>query len=153
MKISLEVDTAHQINEILIRCPQVNEEIQRLLDFLKQKKVPAFLIGHNKGAQHILKPEEIHYFQAARNSVEAFSADGCFQMKEKLYELEEMLADNQFVRISKSVIANLNELKRFEPSFSGTLCVYFTSGEKAYVSRNYVRSIKEALQMNRRDKI
>ncbi|MDQ7864822.1 LytTR family DNA-binding domain-containing protein [Peribacillus frigoritolerans] len=51
-------------------------------------------------------------------------------MKERLYELERDLPGNQFVRLSKSVIANLDELSRFEASFNGTLCVYFRSGEK-----------------------
>ncbi|MED4694591.1 LytTR family DNA-binding domain-containing protein [Peribacillus frigoritolerans] len=55
---------------------------------------------------------------------------GIFEMKERLYELERELPGNHFVRLSKSVIANLDELSRFEASFNGTLCVYFRSGEK-----------------------
>ncbi|WP_193747797.1 LytTR family DNA-binding domain-containing protein, partial [Neobacillus niacini] len=73
-----------------------------------------------------------------------------FILKEKLYELEALLPSKKFIRLSKSVIANLNQLSRFEASFNGTLCVYFKSGKKEYVSRNYVPAIKEALKLNRR---
>ncbi|MGJ3197680.1 LytTR family transcriptional regulator DNA-binding domain-containing protein [Peribacillus frigoritolerans] len=48
------------------------------------------------------------------------------------------------------MIANLDELSRFEASFSGTLCVYFRSGEKEHVSRHYVQGIKKAFQWKRK---
>lgn len=75
---------------------------------------------------------------------------GIFEMKERLYELERDLPGNQFVRLSKSVIANLDELSRFEASFNGTLCVYFRSGEKEYISCHYVQGIKKAFQWKRK---
>lgn len=71
-------------------------------------------------------------------------------LKEKLYELEARLPSKKFVRISKSVIANVNQLIRFKVSFNDTLCVYFKSGKKDYVSRTYIPAIKEALKWNRR---
>ncbi|MEG0439840.1 MAG: LytTR family DNA-binding domain-containing protein, partial [Solibacillus sp.] len=109
-----------------------------------------FLIGRDEDMQHILKPEDIHYFHTESESVIAVTSTGSFKLKEKLYELEEILPSNKFIRLSKSVIVNLHELSRFEASFNGTLCVYFKSGAKEYVSRTYVNIVKEALKMNRR---
>ena len=64
--------------------------------------------------------------------------------------LKKFFRASKFIRLSKSVIANLHELSHFEASFNGTLCVYFKSGTKEYVSRTYVNTIKESLKMNRR---
>nr|WP_306303210.1 hypothetical protein [Amphibacillus sediminis] len=44
----------------------------------------------------------------------------------------------------------MNQLIRFKVSFNDTLCVYFKSGKKDYVSRTYIPAIKEALKWNRR---
>lgn len=49
------------------------------------------------------------------------------------------------MRFSKSVVGNINNIDRFELSFNGNLCVYFHSGNKEYISRKYVSSIKEVL--------
>nr|WP_238988511.1 LytTR family transcriptional regulator DNA-binding domain-containing protein [Peribacillus frigoritolerans] len=49
------------------------------------------------------------------------------------------------------MIANLDELSRFEASFNGTLCVYFRSGEKEYVSRHYVQGIRKHFNGKGRD--
>lgn len=55
---------------------------------------------------------------------------GIFEMKERLYELERDLPGNQFMRLSKSVIANLDELSRFEASFSDLMCVFPIRGKR-----------------------
>lgn len=65
----------------------------------------------------------------------------------KLYEIEENLASYNFMRFSKSVIGNLNQIERFELSFNGNLCVYFESGNKEYITRKYVLPIKNRLNM------
>lgn len=149
MKVSLNIDSDFKEAKVTIESPELDHSVQEILDFIKGRDVE-FLIGKNEDMQHILKPNDIHYFHTESESVVAVTSTGSYKLKEKLYELEEILPSNKFIRLSKSVIVNLHELSRFEASFNGTLCVYFKSGAKEYVSRTYVNSVKEALKMNRR---
>lgn len=149
MKVSLNIDSGFKETKVIIECNEMDDSIKNIIDFIKGQDT-RFLVGRVGEMQHILKPAEIHYFHTNSDTVAAVTAKGEFRLKEKLYELEEILPPSQFVRLSKSVIANLDELSRFEASFNGTLCVYFKSGAKEYVSRNYVNAIKESLKMNRR---
>lgn len=149
MKVSLEIDHKFEETKVLIECQSLDASVQDLLDFIKGMDAE-FIVGKDGEMQYIMKPDEIHYCHTEKDGVVAVTANGSFKLKEKLYELEEILPANKFIRLSKSVIANLHELSRFEASFNGTLCVYFKSGAKEYVSRTYVTTIKEALKMNRR---
>lgn len=149
MKISLDIDQEYEQTKVTIHCKELDDSVQEIVDFLKAKETD-FIIGKEGEMQYILKPKSIHYFHTEEETVVAVTSEGSFKLKEKLYELEKILPSSQFVRLSKSVIANLHELKRFEPSFNGTLCVYFKSGSKEYVTRHYMKNIKEALKMNRR---
>lgn len=149
MKVSLDIDRKFEETKVLIECQKLDTSVQDLLDFIEGMDTE-FLIGKDGEMQYIMKPEEIHYCHSEKDSVVAVTEMGSFKVKEKLYELEEILPAHKFIRLSKSVIANLHELSRFEASFNGTLCVYFKSGAKEYVSRTYVNTIKEALKMNRR---
>ncbi|MEK5068163.1 LytTR family DNA-binding domain-containing protein [Sporosarcina sp. FSL K6-1508] len=149
MKVSLNIDRDYEETKVTIECPELDDSIQEILDFIKGQD-SEFLVGRDGDMQHILKPTDIHYFHTEKDSVVAVTAAGSFKLKEKLYELEAFLPSSKFIRLSKSVIANLHEMSRFEASFNGTLCVYFKSGEKEYVSRTYVNSIKDSLKMNRR---
>ncbi|MBN8233816.1 LytTR family transcriptional regulator [Halobacillus kuroshimensis] len=150
MKVSIDVDENHPETSITIHCSQVDDTVKEILDFLHERKQD-FVVGKNGESQHILKPEHIQFFRSEDEAVFAYTRDASFKVKDKLYELERSLPSQRFVRISKSVLANLYEMSRFEPSFNGTLCVYFKSGEKEYASRHYVGNIKEMLNMNRRD--
>ncbi|MGN7296101.1 LytTR family DNA-binding domain-containing protein [Ferdinandcohnia sp. SAFN-114] len=149
MKLILNIDKAFEETRITIEGPELDENIQELIDFISGRE-QQFLVGKKGDMQHILKPDDVHYFHTVNENVIAITQADSFILKEKLYELEAMLPTKKFIRISKSVIANLNQLSRFEASFNGTLCVYFKSGKKEYVSRTYVPTIKEVLQLNRR---
>lgn len=149
MKVSLDIDSEFEETKVTIQCSEMDDSIKEILDFLKGRETQ-FLVGKDGEMQHILKLEAIHYFHTDKDGVIAETAIGSFRLKEKLYELEEVLPSSRFIRLSKSVIANLHEMSRFEASFNGTLCVYFKSGAKEYVSRSYVNAIKESLKMNRR---
>ncbi|WP_163539969.1 LytTR family DNA-binding domain-containing protein [Gracilibacillus sp. YIM 98692] len=148
MKVNLDFDQRYEDTTITIQSKEMNESIKRILDFLGERE-KEFIIGKNGDMQHILNPEDVHYFYSEADTVKVVTSKGTFQIKEKLYELEETLPYTKFIRLSKSVIANVYELSRFEPSFNGTLCVYFKSGAKEYVSRHYVPKLKEILKINR----
>ncbi|RDW19056.1 LytTR family transcriptional regulator [Oceanobacillus arenosus] len=150
MKILLDIDDDYEETTVTIKCKVMDDSIQEILDFFKGRE-QEFFVGKDGDMQHILKPAEIHYLYSREDNVIAVTSNGEFTMKEKLYELERALSSRRFIRLSKSVIANLYELSRFEASFNGTLCVYFKSGVKEYVSRHYVPTIKEALKMKRRN--
>ncbi|WP_042458773.1 LytTR family DNA-binding domain-containing protein [Neobacillus dielmonensis] len=149
MKLFLNIDKALKETKVTIEAPEMDENIQELIDSISGRE-QQFLIGKKGEMQHILKPDDVHYFHAENEQIIAVTGADSFIVKEKLYELEALLPSKKFIRLSKSVIANLNQMSRFEASFNGTLCIHFKSGKKEYVSRTYVPAIKELLQLNRR---
>lgn len=73
------------------------------------------------------------------------TVDGEYQLRLRLYELEERLDKDDFVRISNSEIINLKRVKGFDLSYTGTICVFFQNDTVTYVSRRYVKKIKQVL--------
>ncbi|MCA0171206.1 LytTR family DNA-binding domain-containing protein [Bacillus sp. RAR_GA_16] len=151
MKILLDVDRKYEETSVTIHCRELDDSIKEIMDYLNTEKTE-FIVGKQGERQHILKPNHVHSFHSEGDQVIATTSQGVFKVKEKLYELEESLPINTFIRLSKSVIANLHEISHFEPSFNGTLAVHFQSGKKEYASRHYVSKIREVLKMNRRSK-
>lgn len=70
---------------------------------------------------------------------------GLYQIRLRLYELEERLDGSIFVRISNSEIVNLKKVKSIDLSFVGTICMEMSDGDVSYVSRRYVSKIKKIL--------
>ena len=67
-----------------------------------------------------------------------------------LYELEEQLDRGKFVRISNGEIINLDKVTAVDLSLTGTIRMTLGEAGYAYVSRRYVKKIKEALRLERR---
>jgi len=146
MKVNIDIDENHGEPSISIKAKEWTEELEEIINIIKKQKTKR-LFGVEEDQTVLLDPREVDFVYAEKRKVFAALASKSVEIKLKLYEVEEMLAPHHFMRFSKSVIGNLNQIRRFELSFNGTLCVYFHSGNKEYISRNYVSKIKEELTM------
>lgn len=144
MKININIDNSFDEISVNINAPEMNKEVESILSKLqKQKKV--HVLGSISEKIFILMPNDILFFYSENRKVFANTFDKTYEVKEKLYELEELLGHSSFIRISKSTIANVDTIKNIEMSFNGTLCATFINEKKEYVSRNYVSKIKDYL--------
>ena len=71
----------------------------------------------------ILEPNQIYRFFASNGKVYAETELRKYVIRLRLYEVEQRLAGNSFVRISNSEIINLKKVRGFDLSFTGTICV------------------------------
>lgn len=144
MKVNIEVDEQYEETTIMIRTKKWTEELEQLVKMIQMNE-PKRIFGISDGQTILLKPSEIDYVYAENRKVYAAVGNKRFEIKMKLFEVEKTLAAHHFMRFSKSVIGNLNNITRFELSFNGNLCVHFQSGNKEYITRKYVASIKDKL--------
>jgi DNA-binding LytR/AlgR family response regulator len=91
----------------------------------------------------LLEPRQVSRFEAQEQRVFAHTPGGRLQMRQRLYELEEQLAGTAFVRISNSEIVNFDLVAGMDLSLAGTILLKLKTGERCYVSRRYMKRIKE----------
>jgi len=70
---------------------------------------------------------------------------GIYTVRLRLYELEERLNMQIFVRISNAEIVNRHMIKRMDISRTGTIGVELVGNINTYASRRYVTKIKKQL--------
>ena len=70
-----------------------------------------------------------------------------YLLKYRLYKLEELLPQN-FFRISKSALANLDRLQQLVLSFNGSVDAVFRCGYRDYVSRRCLSTLKRRLEIS-----
>ena len=139
MKCTLIITDKHE-EEVVI----YTRERTKLTDDIKAlvgDSVPE-LMGYKENQAVKLSADEVYCFIVEGNKVYALTDKEKFQLKCRLYQLEEILPDI-FVKINQSCLANIRKIGRFDTSVSGTLLVKFKNGYKDYVSRRQMKAVKE----------
>jgi len=146
MQVEVKIDTSCDETKVTITANQMTDEVNELVRKISEH-TPSVLVGFKDDNASILECGKVIRFYSANQKVYAVTADTEYTLRLRLYELEQRLNSAEFVRISNSEIINLKEIKGFDLSFSGTICVQFRNNSVSYVSRRYVTKIKQILGM------
>ena len=128
---------------IRIGCHKVDEQVREIVQFVKSRQGS---VDVRRGEQQLSVPIiDIYYVESVDDRVFLYLENECYESRQKLYELEEMLGGRRFVRISKSVIVNLMEVDSIKPALNGRYLCRLTNGEDVIISRKYVPDFREKL--------
>ena len=144
MQVEIKIDSTCKEPKIIIYTDKVTDEINNLVSKMTEHS-PKVLSGFRGDTLEILEQSDIVRLYAAAGKVYATTDNGEYTLRLRLYELEERLSKDRFVRISNSEIINLRKVKNFDLSFTGTICVTLSDGATTYVSRRSVKRIKQVL--------
>ena len=141
VKLIIEKCPGLQEVEVSIRHDD-QEKVDRLVAMLN---FDTRIIGRRDDHNYPLVATDILYFESVDEKVFAYDENDVYQIRHRLYELDEMLKNAGFSRMSISVIVNRRKIVRFKSSFNGRLEAQLSNGEKLLVSRSYVKELKQAL--------
>lgn len=144
VQIEIKIDGSYTEPKIIILTAAVTEEVNKIVDKLS-KETPQIISGSKNEKVEVIEQGDLLRVYANAGKVYAVTDKGEYTIRLRLYEMEERLNYNQFVRISNSEIINLKKVENFDLSFTGTICVKLVDGTTTYVSRRYVSKIKTIL--------
>lgn len=151
MEVEIRIEPGRQEPKAVILAGEDNEELRRLAHELRGLSMgPVPVVCAEK--KLLLPQGEFLRFYTDGKGVSAQTAQGCYSVPLRLYELEERLDAVRFVRISNGEIINLEHVTAVDLSLSGTICMTLDGTVRAYVSRRYMKKIKETLHFGRRSR-
>jgi len=83
-------------------------------------------------------------FISDNNKVFALIGDKKYQIKYRLYQIEELNL-NMFIKINQSCLANKTKIKKFETTIGGALKVVFKNGYIDFISRRELKNVKKRM--------
>ena len=145
MKVELKIDRNILESKIIIEANSETEEIKELYNKLinDYKK----LICYSEDERYFVDYSKIESIYSLEGKVFARDTEGKeYQMRSRIYELQDILPQSSFLRISNSEIVNFDNVEKINLKISGTILLIFKSGRNAYSSRRYIKKIKEFLK-------
>lgn len=151
MEVEIKIEPGRQEPKVVILAGEETEELRRLADSLSALAMGPIPAG--RGEEKLLLPQgSFLRFYTDGKRVSGQTAEEICAVPLRLYELEDRLDPSRFVRISNGEIVNLDRVTAVDLSLSGTICMTLDGTVKAYVSRRYVKKIKETLNLGRRNR-
>ena len=144
MEVKLLKIAKEQPELVEIRCHEVTEEVREIVTFVKTRQ--GQLSGILEGKQYELPVMDVCYIEAVDNKVFLYTQKQVYETKQKLYELEELLKEKYFLRVSKSLLLNLMKVRSVKPALNGRFTAVLQNEEEIIISRKYVPELKAALK-------
>jgi DNA-binding LytR/AlgR family response regulator len=150
VEVEIRLDPARIKPKIIICAPSSSPQLQELARRLEALALDPIPVWEGERSFSLQQSDFLRFYTEGKG-VCAQTTDKTYVVRLRLYELEELLDPMQFVRISNSEIINLDRITAVDLSLAGTIRMTLDDRATCYVSRRYVKKIKEVLSLKRRD--
>lgn len=102
-------------------------------------------LAHKRGSTRLVDPEQINWGEVNGNYVILHTDDGAWPVRETLTRLMGLLPEDLFLKVSRSHMVNLDQVRGFKDGPGGANIVLL-DGSNVRVSRRYAALVRQALR-------
>ena len=151
IKVRTNISNEFDSIEVIVNAPKLDNEVQNIVNnLLNTSNEITEVAGIRDNEIFIIKISDVIMFYSEDKDILCKTNEGIFKVKEKLYQLEDSLPQNSFIRISNSAIINVEHVKCFDVSILGQIIVKFKDNTYEYVSKRRVSEVMKFLKNRRR---
>lgn len=151
MKVEIRPVARKQDEQVLIDCVEVTQDIKEIEAYALSKGT--MLSGYIGERLHSFSLSNVYYFEAVDERCFAYTMQQVFEVKARLYVLEEAYQSKFFVRCPKSVLINLMQLESISPALNGRFTAHMKNSEKVMITRQYAALVKKAVLEGARNEL
>ena len=144
MKLETRKIPESEPETVEIRYHWITDEIQEIISFVKSRQ--GQLSAVRDGKRFEVPVVDLFYAESVDDRLFLYTASDSYEIRMKLYELEDLLKHKSFFRVSKSMIVNLMKITSVRPALNGRFSAILKNGEEIIISRKYVPALKEILK-------
>ena len=143
VKIQMIPESEEERAELLVH--KKDSSIERLADYIEMEAYHSVVILCGNGDDIYRVPcTDIYYIETGYDKRLVHVENAVFVSEMRLYELENILPPC-FIRISKSAILNINKVASYKPLLNGMMSVKLVNGEVTYISRKYLKEVRNRI--------
>lgn len=141
MKVNIIEDSKIDETEIVIKCKERTNDINKIINFLDIEN--RLLICKKDKDIFRISTDDIMYIESVDEKTFVYLQESVYENQSKIYELEERLSNQNFIRISKSCLLHLKFLRSLRAMINGKYEATLLSGEKLVINRSYMSHFKK----------
>ena len=129
--------------EVIIEYRELTDGVKRVSAFVRS--VDQSISCKREGKEFSIPLSDVFYIESVDKKTFVYGETEVYQTGLRLAELEKMLSHAGFVRVSKSVILNIEKLRGVKNLANSRLEAFLSNNERICVSRKYLKEIRKVL--------
>ena len=143
MKIEIDIDEKYNDLLVQIKAPALTADIEKMISLMRM--IDLQLAVKKNDEIILLETNQILYFETVERNTFVYTKEDTYEIDLKLYEVEQQLIEQGFIRISKTCILNLKKVQSLKADINRKIKVTLINGEQLIVSRNYADELRRRL--------
>lgn len=143
MKIEIDIDEEYSDVSVQIKAPRISQDIEKMISMMRMINMQ--LAVKRNDETYLLDTDRILYIESVERNTFVYTEDALYESDLKLYEIEQELLKQNFIRISKQSIINLRKIKSLKADVNRKIRVTLINDEQVLVSRMYANELRKRI--------
>ena len=145
-EMRFEQDPSLDHVEIVVRAAERTGEVEALMEQIAMFCTDPLAVFDYNGCVRTLAPEDIVSVSTDGRMVHVVTESGSWYTRQSLQSLEAFLEGRRFVRISRFELVNLDKVRKYDFTVTGTLRLELVGGMETWASRRCIGDIRRRLK-------
>lgn len=126
---------------VILEYIKLTKDFEEIKDYVQYKGNT--LTGYKQTKEKVsVRIEDILYFETVDGLVFAYTVDSVYEMKGRLYQVEEKVKRRNICRASKTMLVNVEHISSVRTALNGRLYARMENGEEILITRRYAKEIE-----------
>lgn len=143
MKITIDIDDKYSDIAVEVKAPRLTQDIEKIISLMRMINMQIAVKQEDEII--LLDTDKILYIEAVERNTFVYTKDAFYESDLKLYQVEQELLEQNFIRISKQCILNLRKIKSLKADINRKIRVTLVNDEQIIVSRMYAEELRKRL--------
>ena len=152
MRVTEKLVKSPEEEGVTLKYIRLTKDFEEIKEYVRHKGDT--LLGYKQTKEKAsIRVEDIFYFETVDGLVFAYTMDSVYEIKGRLYQVEEKVKRRNICRASKTMLVNVEHIISVRTALNGRLYARMENGEEILITRRYAKEVEYCFMEDEDDEI
>ena len=142
MRITEKLVNSPEEEGVTLEYIRLTKDFEEIKEYVQHKGDT--LTGYKQTKEKVsFRIEDVLYFETVDGLVFAYTVDSVYEIKGRLYQVEEKINKRNICRASKTMLVNVEHIISVRTALNGRLYAKMENGEEILITRRYAKEVED----------
>ena len=150
MRVTEKLVKSPEEEGVTLKYIRLTKDFEEIKEYVRHKGDT--LLGYKQTKEKAsIRVEDIFYFETVDGLVFAYTMDSVYEIKGRLYQVEEKVKRRNICRASKTMLVNVEHIISVRTALNGRLNARMENGEEILITRRYAKEVEDCFMEDEDD--